>query len=295
MIHCAIEKPVLFSYEECLWFLDRNLDECLYRVENGEVVRALCIGGETVLFRISDGGDVLRLAISDGGDKHMPAVEAFVRAWIDFDTPLERFYEQLREVPALSYMPEQYGGLRLIGIPDLFECLCWCVIGQQINLSFAYTLKRRFVENFGGVVEKGGHVLRTFPTCSTVAELHVEQLRALQFSGGKARYLTQIARAFCNGDISRKHVEPLPRDERLRMLMRLPGVGPWTANYVLMKSFRDPDAVAVGDAGLLNALLRHGLITHKGESSRIDELFAQFAGYRAYLVLYLWRSLSARA
>jgi len=62
-----------------------------------------------------------------------------------------------------------------------------------------------------------------------------------------------------------------------------------------MKSFRDPDAVAVGDAGLLNALLRHGLITHKGESSRIDELFAQFAGYRAYLVLYLWRSLSARA
>ncbi len=291
----TIKKPALFSYGECLWFLDRDLDECLYRIEDREVVRALRIGADTVVFRIADGGDVLRIAVGDSDAQHLGAVESFVRAWIDADTNLAPFYELLRSVPALGYMPERYSGLRLVGIPDMFECLCWSVIGQQINLSFAYTLKRRLVEHFGGVVAHEGQVLRTFPACDAIAGLDVEQLRALQFSGAKARYLTQIAQAFCRGDISRSHAEPLPREERLRLLTGLAGVGPWTANYVLMKSFRDPDAVAVGDAGLLNALLRHGLIAQKNDTARIDALFAQFAGFRAYLVLYLWRSLSEPA
>ena len=56
-----------------------------------------------------------------------------------------------------SFTPiEQYYGLRTLGIPDLFEALSWGIIGQQINLTYAYTLKRRLVEQFGSYVEWDG-------------------------------------------------------------------------------------------------------------------------------------------
>ena len=66
----------------------------------------------------------------------------------------------------------------------------------------------------------------------------------------------------------------------------------WTANYALMKSLKQMQAIPYGDVGLLNALLNHQLIDDKKDLTRMAPLFKKFKGWESYLVFYLWRSLS---
>ncbi|MFO7176761.1 DNA-3-methyladenine glycosylase, partial [Enterococcus faecium] len=82
----------------------------------------------------------------------------------------------------LAPLIEAHRGLRMIGFPDLFEALVWAIIGQQITLSFAYTIKRRFVERYGDqrVVEESTYWM--FPRAERIALLEPEELRELQFS-----------------------------------------------------------------------------------------------------------------
>ena len=78
--------------------------------------------------------------------------------------------------PLLQQAVSKFYGLRNIGIPDLFEALCWGILGQQINLTYAYTLKRRFVETFGSSIEWEDQSYWIFPKPEDIAKLTVEDL-----------------------------------------------------------------------------------------------------------------------
>ena len=68
-------------------------------------------------------------------------VANYVRDWFDLNTDLVPFYSMAETDPMLSQAVQSFYGLRNMGIPDLFEALCWGILGQQINLAYAYTLK----------------------------------------------------------------------------------------------------------------------------------------------------------
>ena len=83
-------------------------------------------------------------------------IATYIIEWFDLDNDLTPFYEMANTDPLLKIPAQKFYGLRVIGIPDLFEALCWGVLGQQINLAFAYSLKRQFVESFGDSIEWNG-------------------------------------------------------------------------------------------------------------------------------------------
>lgn len=95
----------------------------------------------------------------------------------------------------------------MVGQPDLYESLVWAVLGQQINLTFAHTLKQRFVEQFGKSLEWKGNRYHCFPDYQTVAQLNPEILLPLQFSKQKAHYTVGISQVFAEGRISKKMLE----------------------------------------------------------------------------------------
>lgn len=283
-----------FSFKECRWFLDRNYDDCLYTVTDSSVIRPLSIDGEQVLFEVTEKNEGIQVEVISGPKRHQEAVVGFVKDWLDVDRDISGFYELLSGHQELGYMPEQFQGLRLIGIPDLFEAICWCIIGQQINLSFAYKLKRRMVETYGEFIEVGGQVHHLFPKPEVLATLEIEDLKALQFSRQKADYVIHVARLIRDGELSRQQLVDLPdRDSRMKQLMGVRGIGEWTANYVLMKTLKDMDCITIGDTGLNSALEAHGLVKNKKDKEEVRAFFEAFQGWKSYLVIYLWRSLSA--
>ncbi|QRR00434.1 DNA-3-methyladenine glycosylase family protein [Dyadobacter sandarakinus] len=292
-----IPTPALFSFEECVWFLDRNYDDCLHVIKEQTVYKSIHTGNDIVLVGIEQNGSFLEADIIAGpaGEAEKNLVVAYIREWFDMDRDIEPFYHLLQTDGRLSYMAERYKGLRLMGIANLFEAICWSIIGQQINLAFAYKVKRSLIERFGEGVTFENETFYTFPEPSVLADVQMEELKSMQFSRQKAEYLINTAKAFRDGLISREMLAALPDFEaRTKALTALKGIGAWTANYVLMKSMREPGGIPHGDIGLLNALESHNIIHDRKEQERINALFSAFEGWESYLVFYLWRSLTVR-
>jgi DNA-3-methyladenine glycosylase II len=284
-----------FNWEECLWYLDRGFDDCIYKVYPGKVRRAFDIDGEKMLIEIFYENSTLQIIwlLGQPSNIHFSYIRQFISEWFDLETELRPFYELLSLDPLLAHMPENYSGLRFIGMPDLFESLAWGIIGQQINLTFAYQVKRRLVENYGTKVTYENEPYWIFPSPEKINILTVPELRELQFSNKKAEYLTDVAGLFVNQTLSREKLANQPDFlSRQKLLTDIRGIGIWTANYVLMKTLKENAAIPYGDAGILNALIRHGVIDNKSDVKAIDAFYQKFKGWESYITFYLWRSLA---
>ena len=293
MSEVHIPVPREFDFTQNLQFLKRSPREVLHRVEENSVVKLLQIEGERVLFRVNDSGKGLALEFINS----IPSLAAkeqiknYVREWFDLETDLAPFYKLARNDDLLGNLVKRHYGYRIIGQPDLFESLVWAVLGQQINLQFAYTLKQRFVENFGERLFWENQDYFLFPTPLRVVSLHDNDLLPLQFSRQKSKYVITIAEAFATGRISKERLKGMPLQEAKGILMNIKGVGNWTANYALMKTFRHPDAFPLEDAGLHNAIKNLKGMKKKPSLDQVKRIFKKYRGWEAYATLYLWKSL----
>ncbi|MDO3641437.1 DNA-3-methyladenine glycosylase [Mucilaginibacter sp. L3T2-6] len=287
--------PHLFSWAESLWYLNRGFDDCIYKISGNTVRRAFDVEGEKILTEISctDGTLMINWLTGKPSDRTEAYISSFVGVWFDLDTDLTPFYKLLAGHPAVADMTASYHGLRLVAMPDLFETLSWAIIGQQINLTFAYKLKRRLVEQYGSTLTFEGQTYHIFPKPGALKNASVVDLRELQLSGSKASYLVNIAESFADNRLSREILLALPDfPPRQKYLTDIKGIGIWTANYVLMKNLGERACIPYGDAGLLNALVARNIIADKRDKAGLDAFFELFKGWEAYMVFYLWRSLA---
>jgi DNA-3-methyladenine glycosylase II len=289
--------PSDFNLSTNLSYLARSANECMYHVEEGFVTRLLQFGNEHVLIEVygqSDGS--IRVNFPAQAITPSKLVRAYIASyvweWFDLHRDLSAFYELAEQDPLLGSVAQQFHGLRIMGIPDLFEALCWGIMGQQINLTFAYTLKRRFVESFGHQEEWHGQTYWQFPSPASIAQLNETDLRELQFTGKKAEYVIGVSNLMAEGKLSKASLLELG-DMKLaeKELVRIRGIGPWTANYVMMRCLRDPSAFPIEDVGLHNAIKHLLQLEHKPSIAKIRELSSNWQGWEAYATFYLWRCL----
>ncbi|WP_272493171.1 DNA-3-methyladenine glycosylase family protein [Sporosarcina cyprini] len=290
-----IPVPSEFSFDQNMKYLIDAGNECMYEVEDSHIRRALSIPGEAPVFiDISDAGaDGLLVQIwGAADDATLQKVQHYVTDWFDLETDLRPFYAMAQEDRYLSKAIEQFYGLRNMGIPDFFEAVSWGIIGQQINLAFAFTLKRRFVETFGSSIEWEGKRYWLFPTPETIAALSVEELVPLQMTQRKSEYLIGVARLIVEGTLSKEVVQAAGSyKEAEKMLTSVRGIGPWTANYVLMRCLRSPNAFPLADVGLLNAIKYLDNLDEKPSREELLRLAVPWADWESYATFYLWRFL----
>ena len=260
---------------------------------NHSVVKALHAGDEVVVFQVSAEDKTLKISFTTPEPNTLikETVTAYVREWFDLDTDLEPFYRLAEKDRLLKDLISRFYGYRIVGQPDLFESLVWAVLGQQINLGFAYTLKARFVEAFGERVAVGSQEYFLFPSPSTVSLITPDKLLGLQFSKQKSQYTIGIAEAFAARTLSKEKLKGLPLQDAKHQLTKIKGIGNWTANYALMKTFHYPDAFPLEDAGLHNAIRNLKKLDRKPTLPEVIKLFKKYKGWEAYATLYLWRSL----
>jgi len=293
-----VQLPEPFSYEHNLDYLSRSTNECLFHVDNLDIYKLLRIVDKDVLIAVNSADSAaMRIRIINIEDaaqqpELLRAVAEYVWEWFDLGRDLMPFYDLVQRDPLLGPVVQRFHGLRLMGIPDLFEALSWGIIGQQINLTFAYTLKRRLVEAFGTSLVWEGRTYWSFPSPETIALLSPDALTALQFTGKKAEYLIGVAALIAEGQLTKERLLALGSIQAMeKELVRIRGIGPWTANYVLMRCLRDPAAFPLADVGLHNALKHVMGLDDKPSLDTITQLAAKWAGWEAYATFYLWRVL----
>jgi len=289
-----IETPKLFSFEQCLHYLGRSELENLHRIKDGAVIKLLEIGSGLVLIKIQP-AEVNHLRLSCLNTRLDSTAQSqllkYINQWFDLDTPLEEFYRVAEADPILKDLIKKYHGLRLIKALDLFEAMSWAIIGQQINLRFAYLIKNKLVERCGQVIDFAGDKFYMFPRPEVVLELSEGELKKMQFSRQKIRYIREVAEMMAAGIMSKVQLQNLSETEVKQWLLQIKGIGNWSANYVMMRCFNFNDAFPVEDVGLHNALKKVLGLDQKPSMEMIHKYALGWGDWKAYATYYLWRSL----
>jgi DNA-3-methyladenine glycosylase II len=191
--------------------------------------------------------------------------------------------DHLRMDPVMAGVIERVGPIEYSVDPDLWRGLVGSIVGQQLSVLAARTIRGR-IEALGG--DAG------FPTPELIASLPEETLRSCGLSGAKTRYVRDVARVCLTGELEDDRLERLDDEAVIEALVRIKGVGRWTAEMVLIFTLDRPDVLAVDDLGIRVAVQRaYGLGDRPGreELTRIGEPWRPF---RSLASRYLWRSLT---
>lgn len=288
--------PEEFSFDENLKYLSRSSNECLFKIKDERIYKALPIEKETLVIEVSgEQGDYITvrfLGIPSPPQSVRNAVALYIHEWFDLGRDLGPFYDLAKSDPLLGKAVTSFYGLRNIGVPDLFEALCWGILGQQINLTYAYTLKRRLVESFGRNVVHEGEAYWVFPNPEDIAKLTVTDLDGLRMTVKKCEFLIGVAQLMARGELTKEQLLNTDNVKAAeKILVNIRGIGPWTANYVLMRCLRFPSAFPIDDVGLHNAIKLLLGTEKKPSKEEILKLSAKWSGWESYATFYLWRFL----
>ncbi len=212
-------------------------------------------------------------------------VLAKIRRFFDLNCDPVEIYNKLSVLNELT--PDLcVPGIRLPGCFDPFEISVRAILGQQITVKAARTLAMRFAHAFGGTILTPFEELRyTFPASEVICCLEhpiEDKLGPLGITGARARSIFALAKAIETGSL-RFTAEADPEAE-LEKLLKLPGFGPWTVQYVGMRAFSWPDAFPHTDYGVKKALAN---LTEK----EILDKSREWKPWRSYAALNLWNSL----
>lgn len=218
------------------------------------------------------------LALSDLRD--LSAAVERCRRLLDADCDPEAVDDHLGGDPRLAPLVRRRPGLRVPGHVDGDELAVRAVLGQQITVSAARSLAALLVERYGEPLPDGQG--RLFPSAAALAGIDPEQLPMPRARG---RALVMLGEALADGRVVLDR--SADRADVRRSLLAVPGIGPWTADYIAMRALGDPDVLLVGDTGLRDGLaaLGAGPVT-RGSTGE------PWRPWRSYAQMHLW-SLAA--
>ncbi len=223
------------------------------------------------------------LHISPSLGDALPQVLARARALLDLDA------DPLAINAALQNDFPGFDGLRVPGCLDGFELGVRAILGQQITVKAARTLGARLVERFGTDLATPVEGLRRlFPTPQALVQASGEELGQMGVVRQRQRAIQALAQAVLEGSV---HLQPgtdIP--QTLAALQALPGIGPWTAQYIAMRALRWPDAFVAGDVALHNAL---GVRAAVNPQRAAEDASQRWKPWRSYAVVRAWASLVA--
>lgn len=199
---------------------------------------------------------------------------------MDYSTKILRHFEE--NDPVLHAAAKMHGISELGGIEAerFYERLCRAIVGQQLSVKAAATIWGRFEELLG---EAGLHP-------EVVLELAHDEMRGVGLSNAKARYVHGLADAVVNKEIELEKLVEMENEAVVSELIKLKGIGQWTAEMFLMFTLGREDVFSVGDLGLRRAMEKlYGLENPSdGELVRMAE---KWSPYRTYACKVLWDSL----
>ena len=225
---------------------------------------------------------VVSLDVSKSLEPVTAEIVARVKHLFDLDADTATIEAHLEASGSIRVIDDTRG-LRVPGAFDGFELAIRAVLGQQVTVKGASTLMSRLAIAFGDAIQTDDASLTHLtPTAAHIAGANVAEIRAIGLPAARAATLLALATACARGEMKIEPTSDVP--ELMRQLRTIPGIGPWTAEYVAMRAVHWPDAFPVGDIALRRAA---GNLS-AGELLRFSE---QWRPWRAYAAMHLWSKL----
>lgn len=214
-----------------------------------------------------------------------PDAHALVVALLGLDQDAAAFARLARKL-GLARLVAGREQLRLPQTPSVFDGLLWAIIGQQINLPFAFQLRHRLTALASHPFADGLHAP---PTPADIARLDPGQLKPLQFSRSKANYLIDTARLITSAHLDLNALRAASATRAARTLLAIRGLGPWSVNYVMMRALGFADCVPYGDTGVTSGLQTLFKLDERPDLEATQRLMSVFSPHRSLATAHLWQ------
>ncbi len=273
-----------YDWSAILGFLEARSIPRVERVVDGRYERTFAFEGMTGSLEVrSVKGEAHLLATIRMSDvSKLAVVVARLRRLFDLDADIHAIDEQLARSPELARRVLARPGLRVPGAWEPFELAVRAVLGQQVSVRAANTFAGRLAESLGCPLVDAvpGGPDRLFPTAKVMARA---DLTRLGLTGARSATLKALALAVtADPRLIRAHDS---LEETVDKLCALPGIGPWTAQYICMRALREPDAFPTADLGLLRAMATPA---GRPTAAELEEHAEAWRPWRAYAALRLW-------
>lgn len=186
--------------------------------------------------------------------------------------------------PIMKRLVERYELEELEKKKNLFSALTYEIVGQQLSGKVARVIHARFLSLFPK---------KKLPEPKNVLKLSDEKIRSSGCSWAKVKYLKSLAGCMENGQLNLKSLHRVPDEEAREQLLKVKGIGPWTAEMFLIFSLQRPDIFSVGDLGLRSAVAKLYKVK-KDNFKKIEKISECWKPFRSFACRYLWRSLENR-
>jgi AraC family transcriptional regulator of adaptative response / DNA-3-methyladenine glycosylase II len=212
----------------------------------------------------------------------LPGLLHRVRALFDLDARPDVISSHLARDPRLAAAVKQNPGMRVPGAFNGFEAGVRAILGQQVTVKAATTIAGRFAAAFGTpIATPFDHLTTLTPSPARVAGVEAEAIARLGIVTSRAASILALARAAHAGALSLDGGASHRPDDAIARLTALPGVGPWTSQYIAMRALRWPDAFPKEDIAVRNRL--------GGVSATQAEALSQlWRPWRSYAVMHVW-------
>jgi DNA-3-methyladenine glycosylase II len=247
-----------------------------------------------------DGGRLLRASGLPSVDRTILCAK-HPRMW--FDRPPGRpdwraAERRLRRADAkLAAIVKRVGPCTLAPRRDYFVVLCKAIFTQQISTAVAAVLFARFRAQFPRRRPTPAHVIRLLKKpCADMQDGNGSPpaaIRACGLSRQKAAYLLDLARHFDDGKIPTRRLSGMSDEQIIDALVRVRGIGRWTAEMFLIFVLSRSDVLPVDDLGLREAVREVYGLPHRPTAAEVTAIAESWRPYRSIATWYLWRRNSS--
>ena len=285
-LHCQLEFRPPFAWSHLLDYLRLRAIPGVEMVDATHYRRTVSIDGHQGWIAVSPGKkqNSLNVEMSPSLAPVIATVIARVKRLFDLAAVPGAVSDLLLPDPLLAKTVRRIPGLRVAGAFDGFELAVRAILGQQVSVKSATTLAGRWAQAFGApIATPYAELNRLTPTAQQMACVSIDDICALGIVGARGRCLSLLAAAFLDRKIVLTFAANV--EEQIEALMSLPGIGPWTAQYIAMRALHWPDAFPSGDLMLQRAA--------SSTQKQLQRLAEAWRPWRAYATHYLWQSLGA--
>lgn len=293
---CQIPLPPGFRPGDTLAFHRRDAQEIAERADGASLQKGLLWQGAPACLsmRLEPGRVLAELSLDGAASSDSQAqLDSMLRRMLGLSQDVDAFEQAYRKHPLIGRLVSRQAGLRVPLAATPFEALSWAIIGQQISVSAAVSIRRKLIQA-ANVSHSDG--LLCHPGPDQITALGAEDLRQAGFSASKGHTLLHIADLVASGQLPFERWQHAPPIDEIRdRLLAIRGIGPWTVSYTLLRGFGWLDGSLHGDVAV-----RRGIETLLGTPEKLSEKQAKawleaFSPWRALLAAHLWASRSSTA